>query len=170
MNDFGEICNRNNPIEKVFIDNLKWSAISNYYKQQLCLPFFEKEIHSILESFAINKSPGPNGFTMKFLHHNWKTLKSNIMTIFSNFYHKRIIDKVVNKTYIALIAKKDKCCKIGDYRPISLTIALYKLMAKPMADRLEEIFPHIISDYQMTFIKGRQTTEAILIANEAIDY
>lgn len=63
------------------------------------------------------------------------------MDIFSDFPQKGIINKVMNDTYIALIAKKDKCCFAGDYRSISLTTAMYKLLAKTLADRLKETLP-----------------------------
>ena len=51
------------------------------------------------------------------------------MEIFKDF-HNGIINKAVNVTYIALIAKKEKCSLAFDYKPISFTTALYKIIAK----------------------------------------
>ena len=53
---------------------------------------------------------------------------------------------------------------------ISLTTGVYKLIAKVLAERLKIVLSGAISENQLTFIGGRQITDAILIANEAMDY
>ena len=92
------------------------------------------------------------------------------MDIFKDFQTNGIINKAVRKTYIALIAKKNKCEKESNYRPISLTTTLYKLIAKVIAERFKTTLPETVFEQQMTFVKGRQITNAILISNEAVDY
>ena len=94
----------------------------------------------------------------------------DILNIFRDFHTNGIINKAVNETYIVLVAKKEKCTKTSDYRPISLTTVVYKLIAKVLAERLKATLPHTVSENQMPFVKGRQITNAILIANEATDY
>lgn len=56
-----------------------------------------------------------------------------------------------------------------NYRPISLTTTLYKLLAKVLTEMLKPTLIETIAENQSAFIKGRQITDAILIANEAID-
>lgn len=62
-------------------------------------------------------------------------MKKDILDIFKDFQIKGFINKAVNQTYIALIAKKNKYEKAYDYRPISLTLTLYKLIVKVIAER-----------------------------------
>ncbi|KAA0039966.1 LINE-1 retrotransposable element ORF2 protein [Cucumis melo var. makuwa] len=116
------------------IDNLSWSPISTTQAQNLCSLFTEEEIHAALTAFSNNKSPGPDGFTMEFYKSTWSVLKEEIFNIFRDFHSNCIINKAVNMTNIALIAKKR------------------------------------MAENQMTFVKGRQIIDAILVANEAIDY
>lgn len=72
----------------------------------LCAPFSKLEIHSALKSFSSNKSPGSDGFTMEFYNFAWKFIKGDILNMFSEFHNNCIINKAVNATYIALIARK----------------------------------------------------------------
>lgn len=78
------------------------------------------------------------------------------------FFQNSIVNKNVNETYIALIAKKEKCIKATDYKPISLTTSLYKIIAKTLAERLKQTLPSSISENQLTFVKNKQITDVIL--------
>ena len=184
----GDPCSTNEDIEKAFldhfediyngnisespwlIDNLHWSPISFKQVENLCSLFTEEEIHSALTSFTNKKSPGPDSFTMKFYKATWHLIKGDICNIFKEFHDNCIINKAVNVTYIALIAKKDKCSVATDYRPIRLTTSFYKLIVKVITERLKETFPFTVAKNQMAFIKGRQITDVILIANKVIDF
>lgn len=66
--------------------------------------------------------------------------------------------------------RKKNVKKLSDFRPISLTTSIYKIVVKTLSTRLKEVLPNTISEKQITFVKGRQITDEILIANEAIDY
>ena len=107
---------------------------------------------------------------MEFFKKYWTYLKGDVMEVFKDFHEKSIINKSVNNTFIALIAKKSNCVNPKDYRPISLTTSLYKIMAKAIANRLKSMLPTTISPNQLAFVKGRQITDTILMANEVADY
>ncbi|KAL4033168.1 hypothetical protein IC575_006254 [Cucumis melo] len=76
----------------------------------------------------------------------------------------------MNNTYIALIAKKKDYSQPKDFRPISLTTSIYKIIAKTLSNRLKLTLLGTISGNQLAFIKNRQITDAILMANEVLDY
>lgn len=52
-----------------------------------------------------------------------------------------IVSKGANATYIALIAKKLVAQRVNDYRPISLTTNIYKILTKVLVDHLQQVLP-----------------------------
>ncbi|GKU94169.1 hypothetical protein SLEP1_g7697 [Rubroshorea leprosula] len=46
---------------------------------------------------------------------------------------------------------------------------MYKILAKPLANRLRKVIEKVIGEQQMAFIRGRQLAEGVVIANEVID-
>ena len=70
---------------------------------------------------------------------------------------------------MVLIPKKKGAANLKDCRPISLVGSLYKWLTKVLANRLKKVMGKVISDFQNVFVEGRQTLDAVLIANEVID-
>lgn len=56
-----------------------------------------------------------------------------------------------------------------DFRPISLIGSFYKVFSKILANRLRIVMDKVVSTFQLTFVRCRQTVDAALIANECID-
>ena len=46
-----------------------------------------------------------------------------------------------------------------DFRPISLTTSLYKIIAKTLSSRLKVVLPNIVSENQMTFVNEKELCE-----------
>lgn len=92
------------------------------------------------------------------------------MNLFQGFFVNNIVNKSINATFIVLIPKNSKPKKVSECRPINLTTSIYKVVAKVLAERLKTVLPSTIVVNQATFIKGRQITDPILIANEIVDF
>lgn len=72
---------------------------------------------------------------------------------------------------ISLLLKKDKNPQdCSSYRPISLLNVDYKIIAKTMARRLENILPKIINPDQAGFVKSRHGTDNVRRALNIIHY
>lgn len=121
----------------------------------LCATFKEEEIKKAIFSFNNNKALGLDGFSISFYKKFWHLLKIDLLSACRDFYSKAIINKNVNNTYITHIAKKTYCEKPTDYRPISLTISLYKVIAKILIDRLNDTLPNTIFKIQLAFVKRK---------------
>lgn len=68
-----------------------------------------------------------------------------------------------------LIPKIQHAEKIESFRPIDLTIFLFKIICKILVQRLNVIVPDLISPLESAFIKGRQVTDSIVITSECIN-
>lgn len=170
--------------ETFWISNLDWKPLNNMHESQLCKPFEIDEVSNIIVSMSNGKAPGPDDFPTLFYKKCWHILKEDLMAVMLDFQNNCMINNVRN-TFIALIGKKECCSYPSDYRPISLTTSLYKIIAKSLqigSKRPSQIWwlktkwlsskegKLLMHKNQMAFIKGRQITHAILIANEAIDF
>lgn len=126
----------------------------------------QTEITHLLKHMPPMKAPGPDGYTRSFYQRHWDNLKEDVFELVRNFFSNNTIPFNLNHTYIALIPKKDECITPSDYRPISLTNTLYKLIAKLLAGRLRAFLPRLISREQATFIHGRNIKDNIVLARE----
>lgn len=86
---------------------------------------------------ALYKSLEPDGFAFCFYHNFCPVIEKEVCQIVL-FYLKfgRSFD-TINDTNIVLIPKKKVSTRVIDFRPISLCIVIFKLVAKVLANRLK---------------------------------
>uniref|UniRef100_A0A1U7V1A2 Uncharacterized protein LOC104212559 n=1 Tax=Nicotiana sylvestris TaxID=4096 RepID=A0A1U7V1A2_NICSY len=132
--------------------------------------FSEDEVRDAINSCAPDKSPGPDGFTMAFFQKSWDTIKHDVLAAINHFHQNCHMVKSFNASFIALIPKRKGAIELRDYRPISLIGIIYKIVATVLAERLKGVIGKLVSGHQNASIKGRQITDATLIANEVLDW
>nr|GEY24170.1 RNA-directed DNA polymerase, eukaryota [Tanacetum cinerariifolium] len=73
-----------------------------------------------------------------------------------------------NSSFIALIPKVTDAKFVTDFRPISLTGCVYKVVTKILANRLATVISDLVSDIQSAFVANRQILDGSFILNELL--
>lgn len=151
------------------LNDTMFNQISSEANDYLVMPFEEEEIREGIWSCDGDKSPGPDGFNLRFFKENWDLLKYDIVGVFSEFYAKAHIPKAFSASFLTLIPKNDHPQGLGEYRPICLIGSIYKILSKVLANRLKKVLLLVISECQSAFLGGRNILDGVVIVNELVD-
>ncbi|KAA3480429.1 reverse transcriptase [Gossypium australe] len=76
--------------------------------------------------------------------------------------------KKINTTDIVLIPKVSQPSTLVNFRPISLCSVIYKIIAKSIANILQEVIGNCIDEVQSDFVPGRLISDNVLLAYEIL--
>ncbi|WCJ31242.1 DNAse I-like superfamily protein [Euphorbia peplus] len=128
----------------------------------------DEEITSALFDMSPWKAPGIDGMQTGVYQRHWSIMRSTVCSFIKKTFREGFFDDELNKTLIVLIPKKSKPDLFGDLRPISVCNVLYKIITKIIANRLKPHMPKLVQPQQTSFVAGKNITENIIIAQEAI--
>ena len=127
--------------------------LSNTDCSLLSAPFSGEEIKRVVMNAPKNKSPGPDGFTSEFFQACWHIVGENVTEAALYLLNGGSWLNQASNTFISLIPKNECADKLDQFRPISLCNSFYKIIAKVLANRLQQVMPKLISPNQAAFIK-----------------
>jgi hypothetical protein len=97
------------------------------------------------------------------------TLSKNL-GVLCEFHKLRKIPNGCNSSFLNLISININPQNFGEYHLISFIGCLYKIISKCLARILKEVIHPIIVDNQSGFIRGKNMTDGVVVANETIDF
>ena len=122
--------------------------------------FSEKQVQELLQKLDPNKSPGPDKIHPKLLKELAEQLSDPLTNFFNSSFRNGHVPTAWKQANITAIFKKGDKSKPNNYRPVSLTSILSKLMEKlirkMLVDHMKE--NQLFSDKQFGFISGRSTS------------
>ena len=130
-----------------------------------------KELGKNLRMLPNNKTPGCDGFTTEFYKFFWKDLKMLLHNSLIHSYKTGILSLDQRRAVLCLLPKLNKDLRyLKHWRPLSILNTDYKLIAKTLATRLQEVIGTIISFDQSGYLKGRFIGENIRTIIDTLQY
>ena len=128
-----------------FFNGLDLSALSVSENADMESPITQSEIEQAIGKLASNKTPGEDGFTLKFYKHYCKVLSPILLMLFNEAIETKLMPPSMRQAIITVFPKPGKDHKkMENYRPLSILNNDYKILAKILALRLERVIPSLI--------------------------
>lgn len=96
-------------------------------------------------------------------------LKDDFVNLTREFHVNGKLVRGVNWSFIILISKNENPREFNDFRSISLIGCLYKVLAKVLANTINQVNNDVTYENQFAFVAKRQILNGILVANEFVD-
>nr|GEX75687.1 delta(12) fatty acid desaturase DES8.11-like [Tanacetum cinerariifolium] len=131
-----------------------FKTLSDVEVSLLDASFSCKEIKDVVWDRGGNKTPGPEGFTFKFIKEFWDTIGTDFSNMVMRFELDVFIPRCCNSSFITLVPKIQDPVDVKYYRLISLIRCQYKVIAKVLANRIMKFIHSVVSEIQTAYIKG----------------
>jgi len=121
-----------------------------------------------LSDLKPSKSPGPDGIHPRVLKELAAEVATPLQMIFQSSISSGTIPQSWKMTNITPIFKKGDKRDPSNYRPVSLTCIVSKILERIIRDNLIDHFRqnHLLSDKQYGFLTGRSTTIQLIRVTE----
>lgn len=121
-----------------------------------------EECGKSLKNLPNNKAPGSDGFTTEFYKFFWLDIKKFVYDSFLYSFENGILSIDQRRAILTLLPKNGKDLRwLKNWRPLSLLNTDYKIIAKLLATRLQDVLPKLINEDQAAYIKNRYIGENI---------
>jgi mannosylglycoprotein endo-beta-mannosidase len=117
-----------------------------------------------------DKAPGCDGVPTEFFQEMTEEISPTLLQAFSAMLRRGETLEWTNIGLITLIPKSGDHAKIGNWRLITLLGSLYKILAKTLAKRLQDLLLNVIRLNQTGFVKGRSILDNTFLAQEAQEW
>ena len=117
-----------------------------------------------------NKTPGSDGLSAEFYKCFWKDIKDLVINSLNEGFEKNELSETRKQGILILLHKKRDKRLLDNWRPISLLNIDYKIAAKVICKRLQNVITKIISKDQTGYLKLRSASENLRLVEDIIDF
>ena len=165
---------------------VKATMFNNFFCEQFSLPstydihidyssqddfeidFSSTRIQQLMNYINVNKSGGPDQIPGIVLKKCAPSISIPLSNLFSNIYYSGNVPLEWKQANVVPIHKKGDKSDISNYKPISLTSLVAKIMERIIEDGLLLRTRHLLSDTQHGFVKDKSCTTNILTLSDNI--
>ncbi|XP_058746385.1 uncharacterized protein LOC131619289 [Vicia villosa] len=119
----------------------------------LVAPISDDEMEVAINRISDITTPGVDGFGAKFFKTVWDVVKVDVINDVQELFAKEKLFKYVNSSLTTLIPKSHNATIVKDFRPISCSTTIYKIISKVMTNRQRKVLKSIIDDRDPISIK-----------------
>ena len=161
----------NSRINDLFFGNNSSKSL-NLEEKEKCEGMLTKtECLQALKSTKSGKTPGSDGLPIEFYKVYWNEISDCLLNTINYAYTEGKFSISQRRGIIKLIPKKDaEPYFVKNWRPITLLNSDYKIAAKAIANRLQNVLPKLINSDQTGFLKGRFIGENIRLIDGLINH
>ena len=134
---------------------------------RITVHFDERSLLSKLQHLKVDKSPGPDGIHPALLKNCASDVTKPLTAIFQESHCSGIVPNDWKLADISPLFKKGSQSDPGNYRPVSLTSVVCKVMESIIPDTVVESLKDEFSSFQHGFMKHRSCLTNILESLEA---
>lgn len=131
-------------------------------------PFELEEVEAALRGLPTNKVPGCDGLPREFYVTFWEILGRDFLLVDKAVYDSGLLGSSMREGILTLLYKKGERDNLGNYRPITLLCADYKVVARVLAGRLRKALPHVIHEDQTCGVEGRSIQWNLSLVRDCI--
>ena len=134
-------------------------------------PISLEELAESVKSLSLNKSPGPDGFTLEFYLKFWHLLAPLLCRLYNFCFTEECLPESLQTSVTRLIFKKRGDVKdLKNWRPISLLNTDYKILSKVITLRLSRVLGSLVDPDQTCSVPGRSITSNVTLLRDVLDY
>lgn len=124
----------------------------------------EAEIKKILKGLKTDKTPGPDQISPWLLKELSETIAAPLVTLFSCTMRNCTVPDDWKRASVSPIYKKGDKSEAGNYRPVSLTSVVCKVLETVLRDKVVNHMKsnHLFSSCQYGFLKGKSAALQLL--------
>ena len=156
----------NSYFSSVFVqDDEKKCHLSRRTNAQLTdISFTPDVVKKHLKKLKTFTSPGPDGVPARLLKELASTISFPLSYLFSESFRKAKIPDIWRAAIVSPIFKKGLASEVGNYRPVSLTCIICKVMESIIRDVLLSFLlnENLITKHQHGFLKRHSTCSQLL--------
>jgi exonuclease III len=157
-------CPQNEDAIKCLLNRMPSSAHLDQEQQDLCdAPITIQDLHAALVSTADHKTPGLDGLPKDLYAAFWDDLGQPLLEMVHHAINTGALPSSCRQGLVCLVFKKRGDRRsLGNYRPLTMLTADYKLVSKVLAQRLDRVIDHLVHPDQTGFIRRRFILENVM--------
>ncbi|CAM2098792.1 unnamed protein product [Caretta caretta] len=145
------------------------STVSASDQDQLELPLTLAEFSEALCRMPTNKSPGMDRLTVEFYRVFWDILGPDRVTVWAESLQSGVLPLSCRRAVLALLPKKGDLRDLQNWRPVSLLIMDYKIVAKAISLQLGSVLADMIHPDQTYTVPDRSIFDNLFLVRDLLE-